>query len=204
MAPAPVSPTVQTPISPVSALGRRRFLGLTAAGAGVLALSACAGPNTSGSVATNQNADLDFTNVKPASSIDFWTNHPGQSQAVEQQLVDKFQAANPGIKVNIVTAGANYEDIAQKFQTAQAAKSGLPGVVVLSDVWWFRYYINRNIIPLDSLNKQLNVQMGDYRDSLVKDYQYANKQWALPYGRSTPLFYYNKDHFKTAGLPEGL
>ena len=73
---------------------------------------------------------------------------------------------------------------------------------MLSDVWWFRYYINGNIIPMDSLIKQLNFDLGDYRDSLVKDYQYANKQWAMPYGRSTPLFYYNKDHFKAAGLPD--
>ncbi|WP_334173150.1 ABC transporter substrate-binding protein [Sinomonas sp.] len=183
-------------------LDRRKFLALTGAGAGVLALAACGGPDTSGSSATNQNAELDFTNVKPAASIDFWTNHPGQSQSVEQQLIEKFQQANPGIKVNLVTAGASYEDIAQKFQTAQAAKSGLPAVVVLSDVWWFRYYINGNIIPMDSLAKQLGVQLSDYRDSLVKDYQYGGKQWAMPYARSTPLFYYNKDHFKAAGLPD--
>ena len=183
-------------------LDRRHFLALSGAGASALALAACGGPDTSGGSASSQPADLDFTNVKPAASIDFWTNHPGQSQDVEQQLVSKFQEANPGIKVNLITAGSNYEEIAQKFQTAQAAKSGLPGVVVLSDVWWFRYYINGNIIPLDALIKQLNVQVSDYRDSLVKDYQYANKQWALPYGRSTPLFYYNKDHFKAAGLPD--
>ncbi|HKU10158.1 MAG TPA: ABC transporter substrate-binding protein [Sinomonas sp.] len=183
-------------------LDRRHFLALTGAGAGTLALAACGGPDTSGGAGATQTADTDFTNVKPAASIDFWTNHPGQSQAVEQQIIDKFQKANPDIKVNLVTAGSNYEDIAQKFQTAQAAKSGLPAVVVLSDVWWFRYYINGNVIPLDSLLKQLNVQVSDYRDSLVKDYQYAGKQWAMPYGRSTPLFYYNKDHFKAAGLPD--
>ncbi|WP_413248381.1 ABC transporter substrate-binding protein [Sinomonas flava] len=183
-------------------LDRRHFLALAGAGTGAAALAACGGPDTSGGSASSAVADLDFKDVKPAASIDFWTSHPGKSQDVEKQLVDKFQAANPTIKVNLVTAGANYEEIAQKFQTAQAANSGLPGVVVLSDVWWFRYYINGNIIPMDSLIKQLNFDLGDYRDSLVKDYQYANKQWAMPYGRSTPLFYYNKDHFKAAGLPD--
>ncbi|WP_433874563.1 ABC transporter substrate-binding protein [Sinomonas atrocyanea] len=183
-------------------LDRRHFLALAGAGTGAAALAACGGPDTSGGSASSAAADLDFKDVKPAASIDFWTSHPGKSQDVEKQLVDKFQAANPTIKVNLVTAGANYEEIAQKFQTAQAANSGLPGVVVLSDVWWFRYYINGNIIPMDSLIKQLNFDLGDYRDSLVKDYQYANKQWAMPYGRSTPLFYYNKDHFKAAGLPD--
>ena len=74
--------------------------------------------------------------------------------------------------------------------------------MVLSDVWWFRYYSNGNIIALDSLIKQLDIKVDDFQKSLIADYQYEDKQWALPYGRSTPLFYYNKDHFKAAGLPD--
>ncbi len=106
------------------------------------------------------------------------------------------------VKVNLVTAGANYEEIAQKFQTSQAAKSGLPAVVVLSDVWWFRYFTNGSIIPVDGLIKELDIKVDDFRQSLVDDYKYDGRQWALPYGRSTPLFYYNKDHFAAAGLPD--
>ncbi|MHA7197546.1 ABC transporter substrate-binding protein [Arthrobacter alkaliphilus] len=183
-------------------LDRRNFLGLAGLGIGAAALAACGGPSTGGSAASSAPADIDFSGVKPAGSFDFWTSHPGQSQAVEQSIIEKFQAKFPDIKVNLVTAGANYEEIAQKFQTSQAAKSALPGLVVLSDVWWFRYYTNGNIIPLDGLVKQLDIKIDDFQKSLVADYQYANKQWALPYGRSTPLFYYNKDHFKAAGLPD--
>ncbi|MFJ6079064.1 ABC transporter substrate-binding protein [Pseudarthrobacter sp. NPDC092419] len=185
----------------IPALGRRLFLSLAGAGTGVAALTACGGPSTGGNSSTTA-ADLDFKDVKPAATIDFWSNHPGKSQDVEKAMISKFQEKYPDIKVNLVTAGANYEEIAQKFQTAQAAKSGLPALVVLSDVWWFRYYLNDSIIPLDSLISQLNVPLDDFRTSLVNDYKYDGKQWALPYGRSTPLFYYNKDHFKAAGLPD--
>ncbi|WP_415856749.1 ABC transporter substrate-binding protein [Sinomonas sp. G460-2] len=183
-------------------IDRRNFLALTGVGAGALTLAACGGPDTSGTAATTAAADVDFKDVKPAASIDFWSNHPGKSEEVEKKMIEAFQAANPGIKVNLVTAGSSYEDIAQKYQAAQAAKSGLPAIVVLSDVWWFRYFINESIIPLDSLLKQLDVKVSQYRDSLVADYQYSGKQWAMPFARSTPLFYYNKDHFKAAGLPD--
>ncbi|MGG5170980.1 ABC transporter substrate-binding protein [Pseudarthrobacter sp. J1738] len=183
-------------------LDRRLFLSLAGAGAGAAAISACGGPSTASNNSSASTQEVDFSGVKPATSIDFWSNHPGKSQDVEKEIIAKFEAANPTIKVNLVTAGSNYEEIAQKFQTAQAAKSGLPALVVLSDVWWFRYYMNQNIISLDSLIKQLDVKVDDFRKSLVDDYKYDSKQWALPYGRSTPLFYYNKDHFKAAGLPD--
>ncbi|WP_159706992.1 ABC transporter substrate-binding protein [Arthrobacter sp. 18067] len=183
-------------------LDRRHFLGLAGLGAGAAALAACGGPSTAGTADAVDTATIDFTGVKPAASIDFWTNHPGKSQDVEKAIIEKFHAKFPDIKVNLVTAGANYEEIAQKFQTSQAAKTGLPGLVVLSDVWWFRYFSNGSIIPIDGLVKQLDIKIDDFQKSLVDDYKYDEKQWALPYGRSTPLFYYNKDHFKAAGLPD--
>ena len=184
---------------------RRSLLGLGVAGAGALGLAACGGGPTVGGdgdgAGGGEELDLDFAGVEPATSIDFWTNHPGGSQEVETELLAAF-TEETGIEVNLVTAGSNYEEIAQRFQTAQAANSGLPAAVVLSDVWWFRYYINGNIIPIDNLVEKLGIDLSDYRDSLVQDYQYDGQQWALPYGRSTPLFYYNKDHFAEAGLPD--
>lgn len=183
-------------------LDRRHFLGLAGVTASAAALSACGGPDTGGTPAASKAADIDFSGVKPAAKIDFWSNHPGKSQDVEKSIIEKFHAKYPDIKVNLVTAGANYEEIAQKFQTSQAAKSGLPAVVVLSDVWWFRYFTNGSIIPVDGLIKELDIKVDDFRQSLVDDYKYDGRQWALPYGRSTPLFYYNKDHFAAAGLPD--
>lgn len=183
-------------------LDRRHFLGLAGVTAGAAALSACGGPDTGGTTTSTEAAEIDFSGVKPAATIDFWTNHPGKSQDVEKAIIEKFHAKYRDIKVNLVTAGANYEEIAQKFQTSQAAKSGLPGVVVLSDVWWFRYFTNGSIIPVDGLIKELDIKVDDFRQSLVDDYKYDDRQWALPYGRSTPLFYYNKDHFAAAGLPD--
>ena len=183
-------------------LDRRHFLGLAGVTASAAALAACGGPSTSGTPVASEAAELDFSGVKPAAKIDFWSNHPGKSQDVEKAIIEKFHAKYPDIRVNLVTAGANYEEIAQKFQTSQAAKSGLPGVVVLSDVWWFRYFTNGSIIPVDALVKQLDIKLDDFRKSLVDDYKYNDKQWARPYGRSTPLFYYNKDHFQAAGLPD--
>ena len=52
--------------------------------------------------------------------------------------------------------------------------------MVLSDVWWFRYYTNGNIIPLDGLIKQLDIKMDDFQKSLVADYQYDGQAVGAP------------------------
>lgn len=191
------------PASPLSAsLDRRRFLGLAGAlGLSVAAVSACSGPSTSGKAAASTAAKENWSGVKPARQITFWSSNPGSSQAVTQQIIDAFHASQSDIKVNLVTAGKNYEEIAQKFQTAQAGGQ-LPDVVLLSDVWWFRYYMNRSIIPLDGLIDAVGIQTSDYRDTLINDYKYKDQQWAIPWARSTPIFYYNKAHWQAAGLPD--
>ncbi|WP_290859399.1 ABC transporter substrate-binding protein [Hamadaea sp.] len=182
-------------------LSRRGFLGLAAAGLSATALSACTGPSTSTDNGGGDAAKLDFTGVKPAGEITFWSSNPGASQEVTQQIIDAFHASQSDIKVQLVTAGSNYEDIAQKFQAAQAGGK-LPDLVVLSDVWWFRYYLQDSIIPLDTLFTALDWDTSDYRDQLLTDYKYGGSIWAVPWARSTPLFYWNKAHWQAAGLPD--
>ena len=184
-----------------SQFDRRRFMAITGLGLGATALAACGGPNTSGGGGTNSAAATDWSKVKPAAKISFMSSHPGTSQPIEQALIDQFQQANPDIKVDLITGGANYEEVAQKFQTAQAGNN-VPDVVVASDVWWFRYTISSTIVPVDDILKAVSDKTDDYNTTLFDDYKYNNSHWAVPYARSTPLFYYNKDHFKAAGIPD--
>lgn len=185
------------------AFDRRGFLKLAGAAGAVAAAAACGGPSLGANGPGAAPEQVDFAGVKPASSITFWSSNPGGSGAVTQQVIDAYQAANPGTTVKLVTAGKNYEEIAQKFQTTQSAGGqGLPDVILLSDVWWFRYYMQRSIIPMDSAISAAGIELADYREQLVQDYQYNGAQWAVPWARSTPLFYYNKAHWAAAGLPD--
>ncbi|RAN77546.1 ABC transporter substrate-binding protein [Bacillus sp. SRB_336] len=178
---------------------RRNFLTITGLGIGAAALAACGGPSTSVPAATA--ATTDWSKVKPAAKITFMSSHPGKSADIEAQLIKEFEAANPGITVDLVTGGANYEEVAQKFQTSQAGNN-VPDVVVASDVWWFRYAIADTVVANDELLKTVGDKTDGFNTTLFGDYNYAGKHWAVPYARSTPLFYYNKDHFKAAGLPD--
>jgi sn-glycerol 3-phosphate transport system substrate-binding protein len=103
--------------------------------------------------------------------------------------------------VELVTAGANYDEIAQRFQATSGTDNG-PDLVGAGDVWWFRYMINGQIIPLEGLAQHLQIDTADYNRTLYDDYAFDGQHWALPYARSMPLFYYNRDVWQRAGLPD--
>ena len=170
---------------------RRGFLGLAGA-AGVAGLAACAGTGTSPTTGGGGGS---------SNTIEFWSNHPGNSKPVEQEIIKAFEAANPSLKVKLVDAGKNYEEVAQKFNASLAGGS-LPDVVVVSDVTWFNFALNKQLSPLDELLATAKLDTSDYVDALYNDYNLDDKHYALPFSRSTPLFYYNKDLWKAAGLED--
>ncbi|MGY1750072.1 ABC transporter substrate-binding protein [Modestobacter sp. SYSU DS0511] len=172
-------------------LDRRSFL-LTGATVGVLALSACAGTATGGTGGSGDGGAVE--------TLTMWSNHPGESKPVETELLDAF-TAETGIEVNLVTAGASYEEAAQRFNAALSGGE-LPDVVIASDVTWFNFALNDAITPMDDLWESAGVDAAGYVDSLREDYEYEGAHYALPYARSTPLFYYNKEMWAAAGLPD--
>lgn len=170
---------------------RRGFLGLAGA-AGVASLAACAGTGTAPSSGNGGGS---------SNTVEFWSNHPGNSKPVEQEIIKAFEAANPSLKVKLVDAGKNYEEVAQKFN-ASLAGGQLPDVVVVSDVTWFNFALNKQLTPMDELLSSAKIDTSDYVDALYNDYNLDDKHYALPFARSTPLFYYNKDLWKAAGLED--
>ncbi|OLT54650.1 ABC transporter substrate-binding protein [Cellulosimicrobium sp. CUA-896] len=167
-----------------------------------LTVTACAGPSvgSSGDAEEATEEAVDWSSVEPASEITWWSNHPGQSQEIEQQVIDAFEAETD-ISVELVTAGANYDEVAQRFQAASQTDE-MPDLVIASDVWWFRYHLNDQIMPLDDVMEHLDADADDFQPALYADYEYEGQHWAVPYARSTPLFYYNKDMWTAAGLPD--
>jgi len=164
------------------------------------AIPGCGGPTITSGRGPGAEVDIDYSGVRPASEITFWSNHPGGSMDAERAIIADFQR-DTGIRVNLVTAGANYEEVSQKFQTAQTSRS-VGDVVVLSDVTWFPAFLNGSIIPLEPVLAAARIDTGDYYRALFDDYLYGGKHYAVPYARSTPVLYYNKNHYRQAGLPD--
>lgn len=181
------------------AKGSRSGAIVAALAASALVLSAC-GPDTSGGSGDGDGDAVDYSGVEPADEITYWSNHPGGSIELEKAMIEAF-TAETGITVNHETAGANYEEVAQKFQTAQV--SGDAGdLVVLSDANWFTQYLAETIVPVDPILAAIDADPSTYVPALYDDYLYEGNHYGVPFARSTPLFYYNKDLYEAAGITE--
>lgn len=167
-------------------------------GALALGLAGC-GPNLK-SGSSEDEGSVDWSTIEPAKEISYWSNHPGGSIDLEKQIIENF-TAETGIKVNLVTAGANYGEVYQKFQTAQTGGE-IGDLVVLSDVQWFSGYLAGSIMPVDDVLAAAGVDTADYQTTFYDDYLYEGAHYAVPFARSTPVFYYNKDHYAAAGLDD--
>jgi sn-glycerol 3-phosphate transport system substrate-binding protein len=177
----------------VNALSRRSLLKSTA--------SVAAGAAAAGVVSKTSRAFAAPAVIQSTGSdvtVNLWTNFgTGVNGDAQTAVIEGFQAANPGIIIK-ATPYENYE------ATANALVAGLqvgevPDVAILSDVWWFTFYALQAIVDLNTLTTP-ETKTDDYVQSLYTEYQRNGGQWAIPFARSTPLFYYNKTALEKAGL----
>ena len=192
----------------------RRDLLRRMGGVAALALAAaCSQPSTQSAPPTGGASTGATTAPQPAQTappavaasgsqngVTFWGAFTGHNADVLQQLVDRFNQSQNEVQVTLQNQNT-YEDLAAKLTAALQARNA-PEVVLLSDVWWFKFYLNKTLQPLDDLMKDANIKASDYVDVFYKETVRAGKQVVLPFARSTPIFYYNKDAWAKAGLPE--
>ncbi len=130
--------------------------------------------------------------------ITYWGSFTDALGEAETTLVERFNTEQTDIKVNYQYQGT-YEETAQKLTAALAAKQ-TPDVSLLSDVWWFKFYLNNALAPLSDFITANGLDTTDYVDSLFIEGVRNDVSYWIPFARSTPLFYYNKDVFAAAGL----
>ncbi|HZK32241.1 MAG TPA: ABC transporter substrate-binding protein [Corynebacterium sp.] len=170
-------------------LSRRSVFGLGAVAASSVALAACAGTGGAGSGGQDSDGPLQF-----------WSNHPGSSQDIEQAVIDEWNTANPDIPVELVTGGSDYEELGQKFNAALSGGQ-LPDIIVASDVTWFNFALNGQTTDLNEYWEQAGVDPDSFVDTLREDYAFNGGRYGVPYARSTCLMYWNTDMLAAAGLP---
>jgi sn-glycerol 3-phosphate transport system substrate-binding protein len=132
-----------------------------------------------------------------ATEITFWYALSGHKGEVFKDFIDEFNSIQDDIYVKGVFSG-KYADTSQKLMAAIAANI-LPngGVVPAGPIFTGA---RDNYLILDYLENDSELDMDDYYPAMWDYARYEGKICAIPYNISTPVMYYNKDLFKSAGL----
>jgi sn-glycerol 3-phosphate transport system substrate-binding protein len=126
----------------------------------------------------------------------------GPITQVMDEFAAEFNAANPGIKVVPVYSGG-YADTYKAIQTQITGGERSADVAILLTTDLYSLIDNDYIIPLNPY-----VEATENGEKIVNDFFPAfmensvayDQLWGMPFQRSTPVLYYNKDAFKEVGL----
>jgi len=126
-----------------------------------------------------------------AGEILWWTPNWGEPRA--RELAAKFEAANPGIKVNLEITVS--DGLPARIQTALV--SGSPPDLIEAQHGWVAPYAQAGLVqPLDDVLQDKD----DYIPAALDYDTWDGKLWGIPYRIETHGVIYNKGAFTAAGL----
>ena len=127
-------------------------------------------------------------------TLDFWVRTSDDFSAE----ISAFEAANPGIKINQVQVGENYDDLVAKYNAAIAANN-LPQVGMVGQRHGIpQFYDAGKLIPIE--NYMSKEQQDDVLEGFWTRFTYQGIRLAVPFQSSMPMMYYNATMLSELGL----
>ena len=117
-----------------------------------------------------------------------------------EALTAEYSEANPDVNITAIYAGS-YSDAGQKALTA--ARGGTPPQLsVLLSTQMFALIDEDVIVPFDGyLTEEEKAEwIGGFYPSFMENSQTGGMTYGIPFQRSTPVLYWNKEAFAAAGL----
>ena len=136
----------------------------------------------------------------PKVKISFWDENAGPNRTPYlQELIKKFNQANPSIEVEYV--GLPWSSSKQKIDVAIAANN-TPDCSGVSTNWVSEFALNGSIVPLDKYFNKLpdRKQFAPVHINALRDLTPDKKLYQLPNTFNANLFWYRPDWFREAGI----
>jgi ABC-type glycerol-3-phosphate transport system substrate-binding protein len=130
----------------------------------------------------------------------FWDNQQTESglSQYQQEAVESFEAANPGIKVEVTTIP--YPEYQQRLLTAVQGGNA-PDVSTVDQIWVAAFAEAGAIDPLDDLAEAAGVTADTFFPGAWASANYDGKLWGIPFNVDVWQFsFYNTDLVEAAGI----
>ncbi len=120
------------------------------------------------------------------------------AQAIDGYVAD-FNATHDHIQVEPVFTGGYSENMARA--TAAILSGQPPDVAILLGIDIYSLIQTEGIIPLDDyIASEEGLDIDDFFDAFMANNIADDQVWSIPWQRSTPILYYNRDAFAEVGL----
>lgn len=139
-----------------------------------------------------------------ASAVDLEFYFPvavgGDAAGIIEEMTSAYMEENPGVNINAIYTGS-YADTTTRAITA-ARGGNPPQLAILLSVDMFALIDEDIILPWDDFVTEAEQEnwIGGFYDSFMRNSQTGGQTWGIPFQRSTPVMYYNKEAFAAAGL----
>lgn len=127
-------------------------------------------------------------------TLEFWVRN--SDDFVNE--IAAYEAANPGVKINQVQVGANYDDLVAKYNAAQVA-GNLPQVALVGQRHGIPQWYDAGVL-LPAQEWLTEEEQADVLDNFWTRYTYNGVRLAVPFGSSMPMLWYNKTMLDELGL----
>ncbi|WP_228728240.1 ABC transporter substrate-binding protein [Brevibacillus composti] len=157
-----------------------------------------AGGQASGAGGSASQPQSQAADAKPV-EIDFWYALGGRNGEMIEKMVKEFNESHKHIVVKPSYQGSYYENHAK---VLAAVSAGNQPDVTMVEVGSIGAFAEAKV--LQDLGEYAKGAEDKYIPGLMGNSYWKEKLYAIPFNRSTPLLYLNRDLLKAAGLdPEG-
>jgi sn-glycerol 3-phosphate transport system substrate-binding protein len=138
---------------------------------------------------------------KPTDVV-IWSSYVGKTEQTLESLAAEYSASHPDVKVSVEVQGTSYAELLKNFQNAVPTKK-LPGITIGEDIDT-QYMVDSGVVlPAQScidVDKDPRAKEEGINPAIKAAYTVHGVQYPATMNVSTIVLYYNKDHFRRAGL----
>jgi sn-glycerol 3-phosphate transport system substrate-binding protein len=142
--------------------------------------------------------------AQAASAVDLEFYFPvavgGDAAATIEAMTEDYMAQNPDVNISAIYTGS-YADTTTRAITA-ARGGNAPQLAILLSVDMFAMIDEDIVLPWDDYltEEELETWIGGFYPAFMRNSQTEGQTWGIPFQRSTPVLYWNKEAFAAAGL----
>jgi sn-glycerol 3-phosphate transport system substrate-binding protein len=189
--------------SPARAPGVSRLVGVALAGALALAGCSSSGDNA-GSTSTSGLPSCPVTAINDAQGpvdVLVWYQLSGKTKDSLLAQIDKYNRSQSKVRVRAESQGASYEELFDAYKRGLPTGQ-LPDIAVMEETATRFMVDSGTVLPAQSCFEAEKLSTDGFNQAAVNYYKVGGVLYPASASLSDIVTYYNKAHFRRAGLPD--